>query len=278
MAGKAGPQQRGFTLIEIIITLTVSAVLATMIYMYFGKAFEGSATSVMRLRNAVALQRVMENIRADYYGYPKWRSGAAYTVGNVVIPTNFDGLYRYLCTSITGTGTSGLAEPTWDPNMVNITDNEVTWKKMPLMWVKNTTYAVGTIVDPPTIPSDSKWHRYRCTTAGTSGGTPPVWPTNSGGTVNDNGVVWTETSRWMKTFLTTLSGRIGAKDSIRANSPYGLNPDGTTYTKYTVVSNGFIRFDSTNTEVEDPSGTILKVTIKNDDGVTLTALFVARDF
>lgn len=33
--------------------------------------------------------------------------------------------------------------------------------------------------------------RYECTTAGTSGGTQPTWPTTPGQTVNDNGVVWT---------------------------------------------------------------------------------------
>src|SRR3989304_9588016 len=55
----------GFTLIEIIITLTVTAVLATMIYTYFGKAFSESVTPITRLRNSASLQRVKENIRAD---------------------------------------------------------------------------------------------------------------------------------------------------------------------------------------------------------------------
>lgn len=34
-------------------------------------------------------------------------------------------------------------------------------------------------------------YRYECTTAGTSGGTAPTWPTTIGATVNDNGVIWT---------------------------------------------------------------------------------------
>lgn len=99
---------RGFTLIETIITLTVIAVLATMIFTYFGEAFLQSVTPVTRLKNAAALQRVMENITADANVYPKWRSGTAYSAGAFVIPTNFNGFY-YQCTA----GTSGTSEPNW---------------------------------------------------------------------------------------------------------------------------------------------------------------------
>jgi hypothetical protein len=35
---------------------------------------------------------------------------------------------------------------------------------------------------------------FKCTTGGTSGGAEPTWPTTVGGTVNDNGVIWTEVS------------------------------------------------------------------------------------
>lgn len=82
---------RGFTLLEIIITLTITAVLATMIFTYFGKAFTESVTPITRLKSSAVLQRVMENITADYNVYPKWRSGAAYTNASYVIPTNFNG-------------------------------------------------------------------------------------------------------------------------------------------------------------------------------------------
>lgn len=100
---------RGFTLIETVITLTVTAVLATMIYTYFGEAFLQSVTPVKRLKSTAALQRVMANIQADANVYPKWRSGTAYTAGSTVIPSSFNGIY-YQCTVA---GTSGSTEPAW---------------------------------------------------------------------------------------------------------------------------------------------------------------------
>ncbi|MDP3283127.1 MAG: prepilin-type N-terminal cleavage/methylation domain-containing protein [Desulfobacterales bacterium] len=116
----------GFTLIEIVITLTVTAVLSTMIFTFFGKAFTESVTPIVRLKSSAVLQRVMENITADYNVYPKWRSETDYTTNtHYVIPTNFNGFY-YLCT--TG-GKSYTSEPTIWPQRsgATITDNTVTW-------------------------------------------------------------------------------------------------------------------------------------------------------
>ena len=206
---KTGHNTRAFTLLEIIITLTVTAVLATMIYTYFGKAFSESVTPITRLRNSAALQRVMENIRADYNVYPKWRSGAVYAVNAFVIPTNFNG------------------------------------------------------------------HYYK-SSGGTSGTTEPSWPLSNGGTttVPDNTIsTWTESGR-LRTLrpLTTLQTSIGAEPST---NPYGKNPDGITYTKYTVVKNNFIKFVNDG-ELDVSAGdanNILKVTLKNENEETLTALF-----
>lgn len=49
---------------------------------------------------------------------------------------------------------------------------------------------VGDVVRPSTFTGFD----YECTTAGTTGGSEPTWPTTLGGTVNDNGVVWTAIS------------------------------------------------------------------------------------
>jgi prepilin-type N-terminal cleavage/methylation domain-containing protein len=57
--------KRGFTLIEIIITLVVFAILATMLVSYLGSSVTGSAQPLVILQNDMSLQGVMENIRAD---------------------------------------------------------------------------------------------------------------------------------------------------------------------------------------------------------------------
>ena len=51
----------------------------------------------------------------------------------------------------------------------------------------STAYAVGAQVKPASTPL----YIYQCTTAGTSGGSAPTWPTTVGATVTDGTVVWT---------------------------------------------------------------------------------------
>jgi hypothetical protein len=55
-------------------------------------------------------------------------------------------------------------------------------------WAATTAYSVGDAVEP-TTPNG---YRYVCTTAGTSGGSEPTWPTTGiGSTIVDGTVVWT---------------------------------------------------------------------------------------
>ena len=51
----------------------------------------------------------------------------------------------------------------------------------------STAYAVGAQVKQASSPT----HIYQCTTAGTSGGSAPTWPTTIGATVTDGTAVWT---------------------------------------------------------------------------------------
>lgn len=57
----------------------------------------------------------------------------------------------------------------------------------PSTWLASITYASGDKV----IPVTANGYYYKCTTAGTSGGTQPTWPILNGSTVNDGTVTWT---------------------------------------------------------------------------------------
>jgi prepilin-type N-terminal cleavage/methylation domain-containing protein len=191
---------RGFTLIEIIVTLVIIAVMGTMTYTYFGQAFLQSVNPILRLQKSVDLHKTMANITADYNVYPKWRSGAVYTPGSKVIPSNPNRRY------------------------------------------------------------------YTCTTGGTSSSTEPDWLT-SGPYTETTGVKWTDSgSLGILLSLSTLqTSRIGAEDTDQNNA----------YGKYHVVKNRFTQFVSDIDQDNDSSGTnkILKVTLKNENGETLTSLF-----
>lgn len=56
-------------------------------------------------------------------------------------------------------------------------------------WQASHSYSVGNVVKPASSPNG---HVYLCTQAGTSEISEPIFPTTSGGTVVDSGVVWTE--------------------------------------------------------------------------------------
>lgn len=58
-----------------------------------------------------------------------------------------------------------------------------------LVWEAATAYTVNDYVRPTAGPTGNDL--FKCTTAGTSGGSEPTWPTGEGNTVNDNTVVWT---------------------------------------------------------------------------------------
>ena len=59
-------KQGGFTLIEIILTLVIAAVVGAGLVQYMGSSFTKSSVPIQRLRQTLELQQVMENITADY--------------------------------------------------------------------------------------------------------------------------------------------------------------------------------------------------------------------
>lgn len=60
------PDQSGFTLIEIIITLTVAALLSVMLVQFMGTSVSRSAEPILSLQEGMTLQGILENMTADY--------------------------------------------------------------------------------------------------------------------------------------------------------------------------------------------------------------------
>lgn len=59
-------------------------------------------------------------------------------------------------------------------------------------WAASTVYSVGDLRRQLATPTYHNERVFRCTTAGTSGGTEPSWTLTKGGTTTDNTAVWTE--------------------------------------------------------------------------------------
>ena len=114
--------ETGFTLIEIIVTIVIVAILGAMIITFLSDSLIHSSDSVKSLKASSNLYMAMANITADYNRYPKWRNGMTYAIGNYVVPTVRNGHY-YKCTTA---GISGSGEPDW-PSSGTKTDGTVTW-------------------------------------------------------------------------------------------------------------------------------------------------------
>jgi prepilin-type N-terminal cleavage/methylation domain-containing protein len=56
----------GFTLLEIIVTLTVASVLGTIIFLYMNTSLTRSTEPVTRIQKTYSLNQIAEQITADY--------------------------------------------------------------------------------------------------------------------------------------------------------------------------------------------------------------------
>jgi prepilin-type N-terminal cleavage/methylation domain-containing protein len=59
-------RERGFTLVEVIVTLVVAAILGAFLVSFMGTALTKSGEPVVRAKQLYELQQVMENIKATY--------------------------------------------------------------------------------------------------------------------------------------------------------------------------------------------------------------------
>jgi prepilin-type N-terminal cleavage/methylation domain-containing protein len=125
-------RQIGFTLIEVIITLVVLAILAAMMVPYFGASFIQSGTPVSRLNTSMSINIIMEKITAQFSQYAHWRPNTVYASGTIILPTtpNRNG-YKY---STNAGGTSGATEPgsshPWPQTIGGtVTDGTIVWTR-----------------------------------------------------------------------------------------------------------------------------------------------------
>lgn len=58
--------QSGFTLVEVIAVIVITAVLGAILFQYFGTSLTQSVVPIDRLNKALQLQKTFENITEDY--------------------------------------------------------------------------------------------------------------------------------------------------------------------------------------------------------------------
>jgi hypothetical protein len=91
-------------------------------------------------------------------------------------------------------------------------------------WLTGHAYSLGAYVIPTTFGSitGQTGKIFKCTTAGTSAGSQPTWPTTAGGTVTDGGtLVWTEVSLLFQAGTFTgaeVTGTSYARVAVTGNS------------------------------------------------------------
>ena len=283
--------QAGFTLIEFIVGLVIAAIMASMIYSYFGSALTQSSAPILRFQKSSDLHTVMEKIVTDSNRISnlnvryKWRSSTPYSIGDMVNPSDKiandtsvidnNGRY-YICTQA---GTSHATNlPGWTITTpptagAEFTDGTVKWREWGYVWKATMAYPANAIV----VPKVSNGHYYT-STGGTSGATDPAtttgWPKINGDSVSDGVLTWTEAGSTLNSsavtdnilnYLNTNPGRYGSDYSVVG------------------AETKFIQFDSSNNQVNPGvDGTpneenILKVTIKsNSSAETMTTLFTLQ--
>jgi hypothetical protein len=118
-----------------------------------------------------------------------WASNATFAAGTSILDSNQNVEYT------AAGGISGLTYPTWPAvgttTYTTTLDGGITWMNLGQAgsWQSATAYGGTPSVTNVILDSNGNWEY--ATTSGTSGGSPPTWPTILGHTVADNTVTWT---------------------------------------------------------------------------------------
>jgi prepilin-type N-terminal cleavage/methylation domain-containing protein len=118
-------QNGGFTLIEVIVTLIVAAILGTVLFTFMGSTMRGSVQPLLGVQNANTAGQVMENIITDYNKLNFDDIGSSTTValstlktdvqnGNVSTNTPYFGAYTIVYNDYVTLNSNGATAPIAD--------------------------------------------------------------------------------------------------------------------------------------------------------------------
>jgi len=92
-----GGNESGFTLLEIIVTIIVAAIMGALMFQYLGTSLLRSSVPIQRLQTSFSLKKVMENITEDYKQSPSALNTLKTKIGAEGTDQNNDyGQYRVL--------------------------------------------------------------------------------------------------------------------------------------------------------------------------------------
>ena len=84
--------ERGFTFIEIIVTLIIAAILGVMLIQFMGSSVSGSAENVDNIKKGFELNQKMEEITRDYRDWLKTSPDDSITAFETAVNTNYAGI------------------------------------------------------------------------------------------------------------------------------------------------------------------------------------------
>lgn len=86
-----GNDHRGFTLLEVIITLVIAAIFGSMLIQFTGTSMSKSAEMVEQVRNGSVLVRTVEQITKDYRNWIKNNPDDSFTNLKNAIDSSYGG-------------------------------------------------------------------------------------------------------------------------------------------------------------------------------------------
>jgi hypothetical protein len=197
-----------------------------------------------------------------------WAASTAYSVGDIVVPhANMTGAGGKLLRCTTA-GTSGTTNTLAVPNPgTTLTDNTVTWTAiatMPALYVvyralltctkgvvaRSTAYALNDTA--VVLASDSKYHLYKVTTAGTTAGSAPTYAGAGGEAITDGTAVLTEQSAALDANTATVEPSGGNYSRASINCTLA-NFSGTQSAGSTTASTGTNATISNNNTITFPT-------------------------